>query len=228
MILPGFDPQAVPIAAVSSDPAIEPALLTRAALVEAFVAPRTWQIEVTDESRAQRLREGAEGPVAAAVLVPIVMRGDGPTVLFTQRTAHLNDHAGQISFPGGSSERADASPFETALRETEEEIGLARAHVEIIGRLPDYPTVTGFNVTPVVALVTPPFELVLDDFEVAEAFEVPLSFLMDPAHHQRHIVHLADGSRTFTSMPYGRYFIWGATAAMLRNLYHFLFAQLAH
>ena len=228
MMRPGFDPESVPIAAVSSDPAIAPMLLTREALVGAFIAPRAWQPEVTDESRDQRLRAGADGPVAAAVLVPIVMREKGPTILFTQRAAHLNDHAGQISFPGGSSEAADASALETALRETEEEIGLARGHVEAIGRLPDYPTITGFNVTPIVALVTPPFSLALDDFEVAEAFEVPLSFLMDPAHHQRRVVHLADGARTFTAMPYGRHFIWGATAAMLRNLYRFLFAQLAH
>ena len=228
MMRPGFDPEAAPVVEALADPPITGALLTRESLIAAFVAPRAWQPEVTDESRDQRLRAGADGPVAAAVLVAIVLRDSGPTVLFTQRTAHLNDHAGQISFPGGSSEARDASSIATALRETEEEIGLARRHVETIGRLPDYPTITGFRVTPIVALVTPPFELALDEFEVAEVFEVPLVFLMNPAHHQRRSVQLVDGSRTFTAMPYGRHFIWGATAAMLRNLYRFLFAQLVH
>ena len=226
MMRPGFDPEAVPVVEVLADPAITAALLTRELLIAAFCEPRAWQPEVTDEARDQRLRAGADGPVAAAVLVPIVLRDSGPTVLFTHRAAHLKDHAGQISFPGGSAEALDASPVATALRETEEEIGLARRHVETIGRLPDYPTITGFQVTPIVALVTPPFELALDEFEVAEVFEVSLAFLMDPSHHQRRTVQLVDGSRTFTAMPYGRHFIWGATAAMLRNLYHFLFAQL--
>ena len=117
----------------------------------------------------------------AAVLFPIVLRDNGQTVLLTQRTAHLKDHAGQISFPGGRVEAEDESPIHTALRETEEEIGLARKHVEVLGFLPEYRTGTGFRVTPVVALVTPPFELALDPFEVAEAFEVPLAFLLDPA-----------------------------------------------
>jgi len=154
----------------------------------------------------------------AAVLFPIVLR-DGPkTVLLTQRTAHLRDHAGQISFPGGRVEASDASPIHTALRETEEEIGLAREHVEILGFLPDYRTGTGFRVTPVVALVRPPFELSLDPFEVAEAFEVPLDFLLDPANHQQHSLHYRGALRSYFAMPYGDYFIWGATAGMIRSL----------
>jgi 8-oxo-dGTP pyrophosphatase MutT (NUDIX family) len=164
--------------------------------------------------------DGGEGlPLTpAAVLFPIVLRDDGHTVLLTQRTAHLRDHAGQISFPGGRVEEEDPSPVATALRETEEEIGLSRAHVEILGYLPEYRTGTGFRVTPVVALVTPPFELVLDPFEVAEAFEVPLSFLLDPANHQRHSLHYRGALRHFFAMPYGDYFIWGATAGMIRSL----------
>ncbi|MGV0950592.1 MAG: CoA pyrophosphatase [Azonexus sp.] len=154
----------------------------------------------------------------AAVLFPIVLRDDGHTVLLTQRTAHLRDHAGQISFPGGRVEAEDQSPVHTALRETEEEIGLSREQVEILGYLPEYRTGTGFRVTPVVALVTPPFELVLDPFEVAEAFEVPLSFLLDPANHQRHSLHYRGALRHFFAMPYGDYFIWGATAGMIRSL----------
>jgi 8-oxo-dGTP pyrophosphatase MutT (NUDIX family) len=161
-------------------------------------------------------REGA--PTAAAVLVPLVNRPQGLQVLLTQRSADLPDHPGQISFPGGRVEEEDPSPVATALRETEEEIGLSRAHVEILGYLPEYRTGTGFRVTPVVALVKPPFELALDAFEVAEAFEVPLSFLLDPANHQRHSLHYRGALRHFFAMPYGDYFIWGATAGMIRSL----------
>lgn len=164
--------------------------------------------------------DGGEGlPLTpAAVLFPIVLRDHGQTVLLTQRTAHLRDHAGQISFPGGRVEAEDASPLHTALRETEEEIGLSREHVEILGYLPEYRTGTGFRVTPVVALVKPSFELALDSFEVAEAFEVPLAFLLDPSNHQRHSLHYRGALRQFFAMPYGDYFIWGATAGMIRSL----------
>lgn len=183
-----------------------------------------------DRLRASLLREpvagdfvqedGGEGLLLtpAAVLFPIVLRDDGQTVLLTQRTAHLKDHGGQISFPGGRVEEEDLSPIHTALRETEEEIGLAREHVEVLGYLPEYRTGTGFRVTPVVALVTPPFDLALDPFEVAEAFEVPLAFLLDPANHKRHSLHYRGALRHFFAMPYGDYFIWGATAGMIRSL----------
>jgi 8-oxo-dGTP pyrophosphatase MutT (NUDIX family) len=164
--------------------------------------------------------EGGEGLVLtpAAVLFPIVLRDAGQTVLLTQRTAHLRDHAGQISFPGGRVEDEDVSPVHTALRETEEEIGLARERIEILGFLPEYRTGTGFRVTPVVGLVKPPFALALDPFEVAEAFEVPLDFLLDPANHQEHSLHYRGALRHFFAMPYGDYFIWGATAGMIRSL----------
>ncbi len=154
----------------------------------------------------------------AAVLVPIVLRGDQQTMLLTQRTAHLRDHAGQISFPGGRVEESDLSPLDTALRETEEEIGLARCHVEALGYLPEYRTGTGFRVTPVVALVTPPFEVKADPFEVAEVFEVPLGFLLNPENHQRHTLHYRGALRSYFAMPYNDYFIWGATAGMIRSL----------
>lgn len=154
----------------------------------------------------------------AAVLFPIVLRDDGHTVLLTQRTAHLRDHAGQISFPGGRVEAHDQSPVDTALRETEEEIGLSRERVEIVGFLPEYRTGTGFRVTPVVALVRPPFDLQPDPFEVAEIFEVPLAFLIDPANHQQHSLHYRGALRHYFAMPYGDYFIWGATAGMIRSL----------
>ena len=155
---------------------------------------------------------------SAAVLFPIVLRDTGYTVLLTQRTAHLRDHAGQVSFPGGRVEAEDLSPIHTALRETEEEIGLSREHIKILGFLPEYRTGTGFRVTPVVGLVQPPFELQPDPFEVAEVFEVPLSFLLDPANHQRHSIHLRGAMRDFFAMPYGNCFIWGATAGMIRSL----------
>jgi 8-oxo-dGTP pyrophosphatase MutT (NUDIX family) len=158
----------------------------------------------------------------AAVLVPVVKRESGLTVLFTRRTAHLNDHAGQISFPGGRSEPGDASAAETALREAAEEIGLAASRVEVLGELHKYVTVTGYRVTPVVGLVTPPLDLQPDDFEVAEVFEVPLEFLLDPANHQRNSVVHQGRERRYYAIPYRHYYIWGATAGMLMNLDSFL------
>lgn len=156
--------------------------------------------------------------IRAAVLFPIVLHADCPTVLLTQRTAHLKDHPGQISFPGGRTEPEDATPAHTALREAEEEVGLRAGHVEIAGYLPEYLTSTGFRVTPVVAFVTPPFDLRPDPFEVAEVFEVPLTFLLDPANHQQHSLHHRGKLRYYHAMPYGDYFIWGATAGMIVSL----------
>lgn len=166
------------------------------------------------------LEDGADDValIPAAVLFPIVLRESGHTVLLTQRTAHLRDHAGQVSFPGGRVEDSDQSSLHTALRETEEEIGLAREFIDPIGYLPEYRTGTGFRVTPVVALVRPPFDLRIDPFEVAEVFEVPLVFLLDAANHQRHSVHYRGALREYFAMPYGDYFIWGATAGMIRSL----------
>lgn len=170
-------------------------------------------------------------PADAAVLVPLVLRDDGLHVLLTMRTAHLNDHAGQISFPGGRCEPQDGNQVETALRETEEETGLAREFIEVLGTMPVYQTATNFMVTPVVAIVKTGFVLKPDDFEVDEVFEVPLSFLMNPDNHQRRSLQTPAGLQQYYAMPYecvvrGKsYYIWGATAAMLRNLYHFLNAK---
>ena len=155
----------------------------------------------------------------AAVLFPVVLREEGLSVLLTQRTAHLRDHPGQVSFPGGRVEAEDGGPAETALRETEEEIGLSRHHIEVVGYLPDYFTGTGFRVTPVVAWVQPPFALKLDAFEVAEVFEVPLNFLLDQGNHERMAIHTGGIRRRFFSMPYQNRFIWGATAGMIRLLH---------
>jgi 8-oxo-dGTP pyrophosphatase MutT (NUDIX family) len=161
-------------------------------------------------------------PVPAAVLVPVVNQPDGPTVLFTQRTAHLNDHAGQISFPGGRVDDSDPDRAATALRETEEETGLSRTRIEILGRLPDYDILTGFRVTPIVGWVEPPFDLRPDPFEVADVFEVPLAFFLDPANHRRHSDVKNGRLRHYYSMPYGERHIWGATAGMLFTLYQIL------
>ena len=222
------DPQAVPVVGVDDHlPPVPAARLQPDALRARFAAPPDWTPPITGDGG----RFAVKPPRPASVLVPLVMREAGPRVLLTQRTAHLRGHAGQISFPGGGAEAQDADAVATALRETEEEVGLDRRHVEVIGRLPVYATVTSYVVTPVVALVRPGFSLTLDSFEVAEAFEVPLDFLMTPAHHRRHAFVVDGHHRQFLSMPWpgdapgsGRppYFIWGATAAMLRNLYHFL------
>ena len=160
----------------------------------------------------------ADRITAAAVLVPLVARQEGVTVLLTRRTEHLHRHAGQISFPGGRIETSDTSPEAAALRETEEEIGLGRRHIELLGRLDLYRTRTGFEVTPVVGWVTPPFELAPDRFEVAEVFEVPLDFVVDRRNHERHSREWQGITRHFYVLPYGGYYIWGATAGMLVNL----------
>ncbi|GMV54665.1 MAG: coenzyme A pyrophosphatase [Betaproteobacteria bacterium] len=161
----------------------------------------------------------------ASVLVPLVRREHGLTVLLTQRTAHLADHAGQVAFPGGRAEEADSGPEATALREAEEEVGIRPEQVEILGRLSRYRTGSGFLVTPVVGIVTPPLNLRLDDFEVADVFEPPLSFLMDPGNHQYESAELRGEQRQFYSMPWEGYYIWGATAGMLVGLYRFLMAE---
>jgi 8-oxo-dGTP pyrophosphatase MutT (NUDIX family) len=172
--------------------------------------------------------QGAEAERAAAarqpasVLVPIVARAEELTVLFTRRTERLRSHSGQISFPGGRVEPGDASPEATALRETREEIGLDARHVELLGRLTEYHTRTGFRITPVVGLVTPPFELALDAHEVDTAFEVPLSFLLDPANHQRHAREYQGRTVHYFAIAYREHYIWGATAGMLVNLYRYL------
>lgn len=219
------NPQLAPVIGVDSSlPAVPADRLTPQSLRQRLAAPPIWTPEFVGDGSLFAGRQ----PASAAVLVPLVERDGGLQLLLTRRTEHLRDHAGQISFPGGRVEPEDDGPVATALRETEEEIGLARRHIDVIGQLPIYSTVTAYQVTPVVGLVRPGFELRLDSGEVAEAFEVPLSFLMTPAHHEHRRVAFDSGERRFISMPWqdkGReYFIWGATAAMLRNLYRLLSA----
>jgi 8-oxo-dGTP pyrophosphatase MutT (NUDIX family) len=216
----GHDPTFAPLH-VRGEP-VDPEALSAEALRRRFGSPPSWQPEITADAR---LAEAHEPLREAAVLIPLVMHDAGPTVLLTRRTAHLHDHAGQISFPGGGVEAHDKSPVATALRETEEEVGLRAAAVEVLGSLPRYATATGYVVTPVVGLIAPGFTLQLDTFEVEEVFEPPLAFLMNPAHHERRLIEFEGRPRTFYAMPFEagrRYFIWGATAAMLRNLYHLL------
>jgi 8-oxo-dGTP pyrophosphatase MutT (NUDIX family) len=158
----------------------------------------------------------------AAVLVPIVDHADGLTVLLTERAPDLRHHPGQISFPGGRLEAADQGPVEAALRETEEEIGLPRDAVEVLGFLPDHLIVTGYSVTPVVALVAPGTPLTLDPVEVAAVFEVPLAFVLDPANHRLRRRPIGEGVVELFDLPYGARNIWGATAGMLLTLYRLL------
>jgi len=163
----------------------------------------------------------------ASVLVPIVMR-EQPTILLTERTTHLSTHSGQIAFPGGKVDEEDADALATALREAREEIGLDPAFVQVLGVLPHYMTGSAFVITPVVALLEPGFVLTPNAHEVADVFEVPLEFLMNPAHHHRHAFEWQGVRREWFSMPYQddrtQRFIWGATAGMLRNFYRFLSA----
>ena len=186
---------------------------------------------MTPETIAERLARPAPAPDAddlhivtippgnrvteAAVMMPLVPRSAGMHVLLTQRTAHLSDHAGQISFPGGRVEPHDRSREETALRETEEEIGLGRDHVTLLGRLPEYEIPSGFRITPVVGWVEPPFELELDAFEVAACFEAPLDHFLDITRYQRREYRFRGRHRHYMAIPYEGRYIWGATAAML-------------
>ena len=225
----GFSAEAVAIHEVCiHDKKVNPEFLEPEALKARLQCPPQWQPEITDENRYVMAtdiiakRQAAGKVTRAAVLIPLLLKEDGLSVLLTQRTNHLHDHAGQISFPGGRMDPGDLSPNDTALRESKEEIGLDPQRVEIIGHLPEYLTVSGYSVTPVVGLVQAQAEYILDEFEVADVFEVPLHFLLDPANHQIRVWQSELGGRRFYAMPYENRFIWGATAGMLRNLYHLL------
>jgi 8-oxo-dGTP pyrophosphatase MutT (NUDIX family) len=218
-----FDPQQVPVLRVDHHlPTVPAEHLSAAALRARLANPPAWTPELRREPQFSD-----RAPADAAVLMAIVDRPE-PTVLLTQRTDHLSTHSGQVAFAGGKCDPEDAHPAATALREAQEEIGLDPQWVEVLGQLPTYFTGTQFHVTPVVALVDPRHQLEPNPHEVAHVFEVPLAFLMNPAHHRWHEVQLQGQTRQWLSMPYddaGKLrFIWGATAGMLRNFYRLLSA----
>jgi 8-oxo-dGTP pyrophosphatase MutT (NUDIX family) len=221
--LPGFDAQKAPVLSIDAHlPAVPVDRLHEQALKERFKSPPVWTPELVQE------RAYLDRPIArAAVLLGLVMREE-PMVLLTRRTAHMSTHSGQVAFPGGKVDAQDTDARHTALREAQEEVGLDPLLVQVLGELPVYITGSAFVITPVVALVDPRFIAEPNPDEVDQVFEVPLSFLMNPAHHRRH-AHVAEGlRREWFSMPYRHdqqeHFIWGATAGMLRNFYGFLSA----
>lgn len=223
--LPVFDPRLIPVVPGASRENLLPARadhLTEQGLRERFSRPPAWTPELWRE-----VKFADRAPAQAAVLLPLVMHAR-PTLLLTQRTAHLSTHSGQIAFPGGKQDATDADATAAALRETFEEIGLPPDRVEVLGSLPVYVTGTSYIVTPVVGLVQPGFTLKPNPHEVDDVFEVPLDFLMNPAHHRRHALEWEGVVREWYSMPYQdgeqERFIWGATAGMLRNFYRLLSA----
>jgi 8-oxo-dGTP pyrophosphatase MutT (NUDIX family) len=219
---PNFDPLLVPVIGIDDHlPKVPAEAMQVQSLVQRFASTHIWTPELMAEPRFSQ-----QEPLNASVLVPLVMRESGLTVLLTQRTTHLSSHAGQVAFPGGKADPEDTDAIDTALREAEEEIGLERRFVRVLGTLPVYTTGSAFLVSPVVALVDAAHTVVPNPNEVADIFEVPLRFLMDPANHRHHAVEWAGARREWLSMPYQdgtvERFIWGATAGMLRNLYGFL------
>ena len=225
--LPVFDPRSIPVIGVDTQLSGVPAqALTPQALRQRFRHPPLW----TPEHSVEKKFSDRE-PALAAVLLPLVMR-DELMLLLTERAGNMSTHSGQVALPGGKTDDDDRDAVDTALREAHEEIGLLRAHIEVLGILPTYVTGSAFIITPVVALVQPGFVLQANPAEVADIFEVPLRYLMNPANHQRHEFEFDGVMRQWLSMPYTgvdssdskERYIWGATAGMLRNLYRFLIA----
>ena len=232
--LPNFDPRSIPVQGVDDHLAgVTLASLSPESLRRRFLNPPIWTPEHSVEKKF-----GDRQPALAAVLVPLVMR-DELTLLLTERATNLSTHSGQVAFPGGRTDDSDVDAIDTALREAHEEIGLPRDHIEVLGTLPIYVTGTAYVITPVVALVKPGFTLRPNPGEVADVFEVPLAYLMNPANHRRHAYEFDGTLRQWLSMPYvdraevtgsagdgdaKERYIWGATAGMLRNLYRFLSA----
>ncbi|WP_410712183.1 CoA pyrophosphatase [Bradyrhizobium sp. BEA-2-5] len=190
-------------------------------LVDPHIIPRT------GDSGNDRMLEiiAREQPVRPAAVLIAVVDHPEPTILLTQRSAHLNDHAGQIAFPGGKIDATDSSPLDAALREAGEEVGLKREFIDPVGYLDLYGTAFGFRILPTVAKVKPGFTLAINEAEVVDAFEVPLSFLMDPVNHQVHSKEFRGMARSYYAMPFAERYIWGATAGMLRVLYERIYSS---
>jgi 8-oxo-dGTP pyrophosphatase MutT (NUDIX family) len=228
VIVPGFDPQVQPIVPSKVLQPLSQASLQLDFICSAFDCPVEWEVEpvFSDSFQADAL-EGQD-IIHAAVFFPLVQRPSGLHVLFTRRASHLYDHAGQISFPGGRIEPSDHDAIAAALRETHEEIGVAPDFIQLIGTQPGFLTSTGFTMKPVIGLIRPGFTITPDTTEVAEVFEVPLSVLMDTGLHRLHEAQLPGGGhRFYFSISWKSYFIWGATAALIRNFYHYLAAAQA-
>ncbi len=219
--IPAFDPREVPVQSIDRHLPKPPAAhLEPHAIAARFARQHDWTPDVRKEAKFID-----RAPAHASVLIPLVQR-ERLSVLLTLRPTHMNSHSGQIAFPGGKADPEDRDAIATALREAEEEVGLEPEFVDVIGTMPIYTTGSAFIVTPVVALVHPGFRLKVNADEVADVFEVPLDFLMDPANHRHHVVDWGGEQRRWMSMPYRdgntERFIWGATAGMLRNFYRFL------
>jgi 8-oxo-dGTP pyrophosphatase MutT (NUDIX family) len=205
------------VARYSADDFRRRALEEREEPEEGFYGDHLLNPDSRDQIVSARLRE-------AAVMIAAVDHPEGATLILTKRTDKLRKHAGQVAFPGGSIDPEDGSPEVAALRETEEEIGLPRGHIELLGRLPDYATGSGFRIAPVLGIVQPGFELTINPDEVETVFEVPLAFLMDPQNHTRNSAIYLERERFFYDMPYGGQRIWGVTAGVIRTLYERLYA----
>ncbi len=227
-VTPGFDPAAQKWQTAAENlSAIEPSLLTPEFVERAFDHRLIWTADalVQQWNEAKILQYQSESYIDSAVLMPLVRHDTHISVLLTRRSEKLFHHPGQISFPGGRVEEGDINPQHTALRETHEEIGVPGQHISVLGQLPEFYTGTGFLLRPYVGWLDGAVQLKTDKLEVAEVFEVPLAFLMDPANHRLHHVIQPDGNeRYYYSMPWQGYFIWGATASVIRNFYHRLLA----
>lgn len=225
IILPGFDPVIQPVVSTQILTPLLPESLELEFIREAFRLPVDWQVEPIFKNSFQPDFQDNAALRRAAVFVPLVQRPSGLHVVLTRRADHLYDHAGQISFPGGRIEPTDRDEIAAALRETQEEIGIDPQYIQLFGTQPVYNTSTSFTMKPVFGALKPGFQVTPDASEVAEVFEVPLSFLLDPGQHRLHHASIGTGEdRYYFSISWQSYFIWGATAALIRNFYHFLAA----
>lgn len=221
----GFDPAAQPVIPVPSLPELSSASLRLPFIRRAFSQAVSWQVEPVFTNYFDLDTSGHSDITPAAVFIPLLERPGGLHVLFTRRAANLYSHAGQICFPGGRIETSDADYVQAALRETWEEVGVEPRFVELIGSQPSFLTSTRYTMKPVIGVLRPGYTLTPDRGEVDEIFEVPLASLLNPALHRLHQIRPQEGlPRHFFSVSWGDYFIWGATAALIRNLYHYLAA----